>query len=141
MGSNGSSSGNVSIPDGYVSFETAEGCTKGFFLEMDRGTEMGSPFVTKANGYKRWFVYPQAWRPLITKSESELSKPLFPPVLVVTTSERRMNNLIANVLTAGPGPIRWYFTHQGRIQHTVGGLLGRIWRKLPDGDCDISEID
>ena len=127
------------VPDAYIVYERAADRAQGFFVEIDRGRERGNPFLLKASGYKEWFTHPQSWRHFM-QGAREASRLRFPPVLVITTGERRMNNLIADVAAAGPGNISWYFTNWDRLAEASGGVLGKVWRKVPVGDFGLLDL-
>ena len=104
------------IPDSYFSLNDDSGRYH-FQLEMDLGTETGPTFGRKVRGYLAWSrsgTYQQRYK---TKASMR--------VLVVTTTERRRDNLIKATENVGGGRQFWFTTIADATPERI--LTDAIW--------------
>jgi hypothetical protein len=116
------------VPDAFIVYQGQERTT-GLFVEIDRGTERGKHFIDKINGYTRWAQRPAHWKAFDANyGTNGRLMPKFPPVLVITSGERRLGNLWGQVYTSLQGNVSWYFTTWERIRDY--GILHPIWAQV-----------
>jgi len=114
------------IPDAYFILKDPSGGSAYFFLEADRGTMTQNRFLRKLQAYWRLHITPPE-----TKTPSAFR------VLTVTTSQKRVQNLVATAKGADSkhkGSLMFYFTSQDtyNLDHPET-ILNRIWHSPADG--------
>jgi len=113
------------IPDAHFTLEAKDGYIAHFFLEADRGTMSHRRFLSKLQAY--WGM---------RTSAGDRGVPTAFRVLVVASSRRRMENLLATAVDADPrhaGSRMFCFTSELDYDlERPGSLLGSIWRTPAD---------
>lgn len=105
-------------PDGLAIFEDPAGSLTQAYLEIDLATETHGEFVKKVEAYLGYTTTENKF------PQHRLEVPFC--VLVVTTSNERMANLIAVTRDVG-GRERFYFTTLGNI--TAEAILTEVWKQ------------
>lgn len=110
------------VADGFFGLEFGNGLSQFFMLEMDLGTESNTRFALKVRAYKE-YLESGKYRDIF---EGKIFK-----VLVVTTSPRRMENLMKTARKAGDKTIFWFtefsqYRQDGELFPEQ--LMAGIWR-------------
>jgi len=92
-------------PDAFFGIQTAEGKSF-YFVEIDRGTESNRRFIKKITAYKQY------WK---TKKYQDRYNFRSFRVLIVTTTQKRLNNLLTKTGEAG-GKNMFLFTTKASIK-------------------------
>ena len=112
-------------PDGLLILSYM-GIKRAFFLEVDRGTEsIQSPransFSSKMQKYRTYF---QSLRP----TDPWLKSLPQPDVMIITTSQNRLTNLLAATAQAG-GRSAYWFTTQEHVEPPYN-FFGQVWQRI-----------
>jgi len=114
-------------PDAFFGIRSQEGKSF-YFVEIDMGTESNQRFRSKITAYKQY------WK---TKKYQEKYNFNSFRVLTVTTTEKRLNNLLTKTGEAG-GKNMFLFTTKASINRDM--ILGDIWERTTS-DQKISLFD
>ncbi len=106
------------FPDGYFVLQTLRGKAR-FFLEVDRGTELLSKFAPQIAVYEAYVASRQYQERFQARSLR---------ILVVTTSERRLQSLRQVTEKSGGNHKYWFTTFERLTTDTI--LTAAIWQRL-----------
>jgi hypothetical protein len=110
------------VADGFFGLEFENGLCQFFILEIDLGTESNRRFALKVRAYKE-YLKKEKYREMFGKESFK--------VLVVTTTEQRMENLMKTAKEAGDKTMFWFtdfsqYRQDGELLPEQ--LMARIWR-------------
>lgn len=119
-GADGSRRDKPVLPDGYFRLATPRGRAH-FFLEVDRGREAESAFKPQIQVYE---AYTASGQYQARYSQKSLR------IIVVTTTDRRLRNLMQVTAKSGGDGKYWFTTFSQVSANTV--LTAPIWKRLSE---------